>query len=38
MDQLGLLIANEDQEATGGAVFERLNPISRSRPAPPPLR
>ncbi|HWJ87199.1 MAG TPA: aldehyde dehydrogenase [Pelagibacterium sp.] len=28
MDQLGLLIANEDHGATGGAVFERLNPIS----------
>ncbi|WP_421952037.1 aldehyde dehydrogenase [Pelagibacterium sp.] len=28
MDQLGLLIANEDHQATGGAVFERLNPIS----------
>ena len=28
MDQLGLLIANEDQQASGGAVFERLNPIS----------
>ncbi|ODT70377.1 MAG: salicylaldehyde dehydrogenase [Pelagibacterium sp. SCN 63-23] len=28
MDQLGLLIANEDQNASGGAVFERRNPIS----------
>jgi acyl-CoA reductase-like NAD-dependent aldehyde dehydrogenase len=28
MDQLGLLIANEDQKATGGGVFERMNPIS----------
>ena len=28
MDQLGLLIANEDQQASGGAVFERRNPLS----------
>lgn len=28
MDQLGLLIANEDQNASGGAVFERRNPIT----------
>jgi len=28
MDQLGLLIANEDTEATGRATFERMNPIS----------
>src|SRR5690606_1168874 len=28
MDQLGLLIANQDQEASGGGVFERRNPIS----------
>lgn len=28
MDQLGLLIANEDTEATGRATFERINPIS----------
>ncbi len=28
MDQLGLLIANEDQAASSGAVFERMNPIS----------
>src|SRR5690606_35502793 len=28
LDQLGLLIANEDQQASGGAVFERRNPIS----------
>lgn len=28
MDQLGLLIENENQEATGGATFERMNPIS----------
>lgn len=28
MEQLGLLIANEDQHAVGGAVFDRRNPIS----------
>lgn len=28
MDQIGLLIANEDQQATGGGTFERRNPIS----------
>ena len=28
MDQLGLLIANEDHQASGGATFERRNPIS----------
>ncbi len=28
MDQLGLLIANEDQSASSGAVFERMNPIT----------
>lgn len=28
MDQLGLLINNEDQHASSGAVFERINPIS----------
>jgi acyl-CoA reductase-like NAD-dependent aldehyde dehydrogenase len=28
MDHLGLLIDNQDQTATGGATFERVNPIS----------